>query len=86
MSAVRSECASTLGIDSDELELYGLCHIPPTVERGRLLKDSSGMMHLGVLVKRSGEWNHQTTYSKQFRFIFSSVSFQSLLFLEIFSE
>ncbi|MCO5613461.1 hypothetical protein L7F22_067738 [Adiantum nelumboides] len=50
---VREECSSALGIAKEDLELFGLCHIPSSVERVTLLKDKCGIVHLGVMVCNS---------------------------------
>eukprot|EP00250_Pteridium_aquilinum_P008088 c17660_g1_i2 orf=167-1291(+) len=50
---VREECSSALGIVKEDLELFGLCHLPSSCERATLLKDKSGVVHLGVMVRNS---------------------------------
>ncbi|KAH7420549.1 hypothetical protein KP509_13G012000 [Ceratopteris richardii] len=50
---VRKECSSALGIVEDDLQLFGLCHIPSSVQRVTLLKDKAGVVHIGVMVHNS---------------------------------
>lgn len=50
---VREECSSALGIVKEDLELFRLCHVPRASERATLLKDKSGLVHLGVMVRNS---------------------------------
>lgn len=53
MRDVREECSAALGIVKEDLELYALCHLPRSSDRARLLKDKSGVMHVGVMVRNS---------------------------------
>lgn len=50
---VREECSSALGIVKEDLELFGLCHMPCASERATLLKDKSGLVRMGVMVRNS---------------------------------
>jgi hypothetical protein len=59
---VSEECSSVLGIIEEDLEFYRLCHLPRSIGCVKLPTDKSGMIHLGVMVRNSGNMKERMSY------------------------